>query len=317
MCASTAGLCQDIRMTTRLPDLTALLPSWQLSMQSENKSDGTIRTYTAGVQGFIRWCARTGTTPELTRPIVQAFIADLLAGGAEPVTAKSRQLALKRFAAWLAAEGEIDGNPLLGLAPPKTDTKVTDTLTDDEVRRMIAACQGKTLVNKRDEAIIRLMVETGCRAGELLAMTPGDVDVHRGIVLIRRGKGGKGRVAPFSPHTATAVDRYMRMRKTVSSERRFSDDTGPLWVGEYGKTFGYHGLHRTLKRRAELAGIKHFHAHLLRHTAATRWLRAGGSEGGLMAIAGWKDRAMLDRYVSASKSERAVDESRGLNLGEL
>lgn len=314
MCASTAGLCQDIRMTNRLPDLTALLPSWQLAMQSENKSDGTIRTYTAGVTGFLRWCQRTDTVPELCRPTVQAFIADLLADGAEPVTAKSRQLALKRFAAWLAAEGEIDGNPLLGLAPPKTDTKVTDTLTEDEVRRMIAACQGKTLVNKRDEAIIRLMVETGCRAGELLAMTPSDVDVHRGVVLIRRGKGGKGRWAPFSPHTATAVDRYMRMTKIANESNK--PDT-PLWVGEYGKTFGYHGLNRTLKRRAEMAGVKDFHCHLLRHTAATRWLRAGGSEGGLMAIAGWKDRSMLDRYVAASKSERAIDESRGLNLGQL
>ena len=66
-----------------------------------------------------------------------------------------------------------------------------------------------------------------------------------------------------------------------------------------------------------MVGIKGFHLHLLRHTAATRWLRAGGSEGGLMAVAGWKSREMMDRYVGASASERAADEARGLNLGEM
>lgn len=281
-------------------------------MHAENKSAGTIRNYRMGVEAFLRFCARTGAVPELSRPTVQAFTADLLAEGAEPATAKARQLALKRYAVWLASEGEIDSNPLLGMKPPKCDTKVTDSLTDAEIRRLIAACQGKTLVNRRDEAIIRLMVETGCRAGELLAMTPEDIDVYRGVVLIRRGKGGTGRWAPFSPQTATAVDRYMRLRRA-----QHPADSGPLWVGGGGKSFGYHGLNRTLKIRAEMAGIKHFHAHLLRHTAATRWLRAGGSEGGLMAVAGWKSRDMLDRYVAASKTERAVDEARGLNLGDL
>jgi integrase len=72
-----------------------------------------------------------------------------------------------------------------------------------------------------------------------------------------------------------------------------------------------------LKKRAEAAGINGFHLHLLRSTAATRWLRAGGSEGGLMAMAGWSTRAMLDRYTGASAAERAAAEARNLRLGEL
>ena len=72
-----------------------------------------------------------------------------------------------------------------------------------------------------------------------------------------------------------------------------------------------------LKRRAQAAGIPGFHLHLMRHTAATRWLRAGGSEGGLMAVAGWSTRGMVDRYTGASASERAAAEAHGLNLGDL
>lgn len=69
--------------------------------------------------------------------------------------------------------------------------------------------------------------------------------------------------------------------------------------------------------RARRAGIPGFHPHILRHTAAHRWLAAGGSEGGLMAVAGWTRPDMLARYPQARASERAAEEARRLNLGEL
>ena len=72
-----------------------------------------------------------------------------------------------------------------------------------------------------------------------------------------------------------------------------------------------------LLKRAELAGIKDFHPHQLRHTFASRWLGAGGTEGGLMSVAGWSSRDMLDRYSRATASNRALDEARGLGLGDL
>ena len=88
-------------------------------------------------------------------------------------------------------------------------------------------------------------------------------------------------------------------------------------MGVGGKKFGYFGLNDTLRDRAKTAGIEGFHLHLMRHTAATRWLRAGGSEQGLMSVAGWSTRSMIDRYTGASASERAADEARGLGLGDL
>ncbi|CAN5839460.1 hypothetical protein BH23ACT4_BH23ACT4_16960 [soil metagenome] len=66
-------------------------------------------------------------------------------------------------------------------------------------------------------------------------------------------------------------------------------------LGERGRRFGYDGLSRALRRRAERAGIAGFHPHKLRHTAAHRWLANGGSESGLMAMAGWSRTDMLVR----------------------
>jgi integrase len=168
------------------------------------------------------------------------------------------------------------------------------------------------LRHRRDEAILRLMMETGARAGEVVALELADVDAAAGTAIIRRGKGGKGRVVPFGPHTALALDRYMRLR----THHRLA--TSPaLWLGDRGKGFSYYALHATLKHRALAAGIVGFHPHKMRHTAAHRWLAAGGSEGGLMAVAGWTRPDMLMRYTKAQASSRAAAEARGLNLGEL
>lgn len=299
-------------MTPSAPDLAALLPSWQLAMRAERKSPATVASYTEGVLAFLRWCESAGMAPEITKQTVQAFTADLLDGGAQAATARSRHMALRRFAAWLADEDEIDANPLLGVKPPKLDNKMVEALSDEQLRLLIKACAGKELIDRRDEAIVRLMSETGLRAGEVIAMSAADVDLQEGRATIRRGKGGKGRSVPFGPQTAAAIDRYLRARRS----HRLSG-TDPLWLGGGGQTFSYHGLNIALKRRAAVAGIANFHLHLMRHTAATRWLRAGGSEQGLMSVAGWTTRSMLDRYTGASAAERAAVEARGLNLGEL
>jgi integrase len=139
-----------------------------------------------------------------------------------------------------------------------------------------------------------------------------DVDLAAGTAVIHRGKGGKGRRVPFGPRTGAAIDRYIRARR-----RHRLAATLALWLGEAGRGFAYHGLRDTLAYRAERAGIAGFYLHRLRHTAAHRWLAAGGSEGGLMAVAGWTRPDMLLRYTKARAEQRAADEARKLNLGDL
>lgn len=292
--------------------LAELLPSWLVKLRADGKSPRTLKHYAAGVEQFLKWCAVTGTPPELRRGTVAAFIAGLLDSGAESSTAVARHQALRQFSSWLVDEGEIDRDDLLGTKPPKLPVKVMHPLTDDELRKLLAACKGNELHDRRDEALIRLMAETGIRASEAVGLQLADIDIAAGRALVRKAKGGRGRMVPFSPQTAHALDRYIRARRTHALAH-----SPALWVGERGRSFGYTGLYRSLGRRAALAGIDRFHPHLLRHTAASRWLAAGGSEGGLMAVAGWRQRAMLDRYVASTASDRAAEEARRLNLGEM
>ncbi|MCR6494233.1 tyrosine-type recombinase/integrase [Cellulomonas sp. P24] len=293
-------------------NLASLLPSWELSLRAERKAPSTVKSYGDAVRAFLTWCVENGHTPTLDKALVNGFTAALLEAGREAATVRSRQLGLRRFAAWLVEEGETTTDPLLGLRAPKLDSKVIEPLTEPQLKALLKACTGPDLRERRDEAIVRFMLETGTRAGECVALTVPDVDLSAGTAVVRRGKGGKGRIVPFGPQTARAIDRYKRTR----AHHRLAA-TPALWLGDRGKEFSYDALHKALGARATAAGITGFHPHLLRHTAAHRWLAAGGSEGGLMAVAGWSQPDMLMRYTRARASERAATEARDLNLGDI
>lgn len=296
-------------------DLADLLGSWELHLRAERKSPQTVKTYGDGVRAYLAWCDLAGHDPRIDRDLLKLFTVSLLDGGARPATATSRHLALRRFSAWLTDEGELEHDPLLGVKAPKLDQPVTEPLTDSELKALLNACRGTDMRDYRDAAIIRLMYTTGARAGEVVAMQLADVFAKATppYVIIRRGKGGKGRTVPLAPEVALAMDRYQRKGR---AGHRLA--TGPdLWLGDRGKAFSYDALHKTLRYRAELAGITGFHPHKLRHTAAHRWLEKGGSEGGLMAVAGWTRPEMLLRYTRARASDRAIEEARRLDLGAL
>jgi site-specific recombinase XerD len=296
------------------PDFAELLDSWLLHLRAERKSSQTVKSYGDGVRSYLKWCAANDRPAILDRRQLREFVDWLLSSGAKPATAVSRHLAVRRFSGWLAEEGEQASDPLYGLRAPKLDEPVIEPLSDDQLRAMLKACRGPDMWHKRDEAILRLMFTTGARAGEVVAMQVNDLNLRSvpPTVIIRRGKGGKGRMIPLAVETAAAIDKYLRARKT----HRLAADPA-LWLGDRGKEFGYDALHKSLGWRAELAGVPGFHPHRLRHTAAHRWLSKGGSESGLMAVAGWTRPDMLMRYSKAQASARAAEEAQRLNLGEL
>lgn len=308
-------LSQLAQFTTA--DGQALLPHWQLALRAEAKSPGTIDTYTYGLRTYLTWCARSGQPP-LVRATMTAWMSGQLDAGAAPGSARIRQLGVRRFVAWLIATGHVPIDPFAGVKGPKQTQKLVTPLTDDDLRVLIATCTVPThradepLHHRRDEAIIRLMFETGIRIGETIALQVDDIDLDAGRVTIRRGKGSRGRVIPIGAATAAALRAYVTLR-----EHHRCADSPELWLGERGTQFGYDGLSRALRRRAQRAGIAGFHPQKLRHTAAHRWLAAGGSESGLMAIAGWTRTDMLVLYTRAHASERAAQEAARLNLGAL
>lgn len=294
-------------------DLRALLVSWMLALKVVHRAENTLKVYRSGVEMYLDWCDQQGLPEVLDRAQVRSWISALIDAGAEPATAAARQSAVKRFSKWLHTEGELDVDDLAGLQPPTVAEKLIQPLTEGELKALLKVTNGKTFEDRRDHAIIRVLLDTGLRPGEVAALKVGDVDLIGGLVAVTKSKTGKGRVVHIGPATAAAIDRWLRTRRT----HKLAD--GPLlWLGTRGREFHYAAMWLALKNRAADAGItRRFHPHLFRHTAATRWLAAGGSEGGAQASMGWSSRKMLDRYVRATASQRAAEEARRLDLGDI
>jgi integrase len=288
--------------------LAELLTSWDVALRNERKSDHTRRIYRTAAESFLAFCAAQDIPARLTKAAVTAWLTSQ--ADREASTVRLRLTALKLFARWLAAEEGFDADPVIAVKPPKLDERAVPDLSENEVRRMIRACEGTELRDKRDKAIVMMLAETGLRAGELLSLDVGDCDVVGCTVHVRRGKGGKGRRVKFSPGCAAALDSYRRARRHAGHPAY----EGPLWVSNRGR-LSYTGLVAALKGRAKAAGVAGFHVHRLRHTAAVRWLKAGGTETGLRAQAGWTSNTMIVRYAKTASEQLAGEEFDRLNLG--
>jgi site-specific recombinase XerD len=229
---------------------------------------------------------------------VRRWLASLQATSA-PSTVYRNYSGCRQFFAWAVREGELERSPMATIRAPKVPEKPTQMLTDDEMRKLLADCAGKDFVPRRDTAIILLFADTGVRLSELANLTVDDVDVRARLAHVV-GKGRRPRTVPFGARTAQAVDRYLRMRRQHARA-----DRPKLWLGEKNRpAMTPNGIIQMLKRRGESIGV-HVHAHAFRHRFADQWLKAGGSEGDLQELAGWKSNQMVRRYAAANRAERA------------
>lgn len=291
-----------------LPDLERLLASWLRELRGQRKSPHTIGSYGAGMRSFLKFCDTEGVPRQLTKANVSAFMASR---DGESSTARLQLTVIKLFARWLAVEEGFDADPITAVRAPRLDQRAVPDLSENELRRMVKACDGRELHDKRDKALLLMFAETGLRAAEMVALDVDVVDVDACTVHVVRGKGGKGRRVRFSVGTAAVLDRYLRAREKVVSRPK----QGPLWTTRTGARLTYRGMAAALKERATDAAVPGFHLHRLRHSAAVRWLRSGGSEAGLLAHAGWTSNTMINRYVKAASEQLAAEEFDRLDLG--
>lgn len=281
------------------PGTTALLDSWQLSLH--DKRPRTVDFYRLEAERFARWAAEQGTPDllEVKRTTIEAWLTSLRSAGLAQATLRSRWIVLRNLYGWLLDEEEIAVNPLAKVKVEKASTPPTQTLTEGEIKKLLKVCQGTGFYERRDTAIIRMLLATGVRVSELTGILTTDLDLTNRVVVIH-GKGGKSRLVRFDPATAAALDRYLRAR----GRHRYASLPN-LWVGFRGP-MTRKGIPAVLNKRTVEAGIGHVHPHKFRHTWADRWLRAGGNEGDLQRLGGWESSEIMRRYGEARAVDRAL-----------
>jgi len=140
------------------------------------------------------------------------------------------------------------------------------------VKRLLASCDRRRVVGRRDYAILTLLVRLGLRSAEVAALELDDLDWHRGEILIR-GKADRRERLPLPADVGEALVAYLRL------PRRCPDGCRRLFLRVHAPLGGLasRGVQGVVHDASVRAGLPRVGAHRLRHTAATELLRAGAS----------------------------------------
>lgn len=160
----------------------------------------------------------------------------------------------------------------LSAAVPATvawrDRTLPRAIASSDVQRMLASCDRRTVIGKRDYAILLLLARLGLRQCEVCALTLDDFDWARGVLTVR-GKGKKRAELPIPNDVGSAISAYLLRRPRVDTRGVFLRVRAP-----------YRPLcaigHPTFTA-SQRAGIAPVWPHRLRHTAASEMLRRGAS----------------------------------------
>lgn len=193
----------------------------------------------------------------------------------------------------------LPSNPVMNIRRPAPGPGRNRRLSRDEEKRLLDSIDKHS--NPMLRWIVRIALETGMRASEILTLRRMQVDLKRRIVRLLETKNTTPRTVPLS---VTAVELF---REAINHPVR-PIDTDLIFYGEPGKDgkrrpYQFNPVWMKIKRQQGLADVRF---HDLRHEAVSRFVEAGFSDQEVSAISGHKSMQMLKRYTHL-RAEDLVD----------
>ncbi|WP_162393939.1 tyrosine-type recombinase/integrase [Deinococcus kurensis] len=263
----------------------------RLNVNGGQASDKTRKLYLAHARAYGDWCAATGLTPlTVTHQDLLRYRSALLEQRVSLATLKLRLTVVRRLHTALQVHGLRADHPAQGVSVPRTTESDAERvahryLSEDKARELLNAPTHRTLalgtdreherrahLNRRDAAMIAVMMLQGARVGEVSAIRLSDLDLNGGTLRLR-GKGGKLRTAYLIDPTLDALRAWLEVRPS-GSDRLFIR----MSPGAEGQPLGIRGVRKATDEYLVQVGVKRHgvSCHSLRHTFGTH-ARKGGA----------------------------------------
>lgn len=265
----------------------------------------TLLAYGRDLKDFEAWIAQQALDfAAVKRADVEAYLVHCDAAGLSRATRARRLSAIKQIYRFAFEEGWREDNPALQITGPSREKKLPNTLSEDEVDRLLVAARetGRTASDRlRNICLMELLYATGMRVTELVSLP---VSAARGDprMLLILGKGGKERMVPLSPPARAALAEWLTQRDAAEEEKKAKGQAASKFLFPSRGASGFvtrHMFYLLIKDLAVVAGIDPTKVtpHTLRHAFATHLLANGADLRSIQTLLGHADVATTEIYT--------------------
>jgi integrase/recombinase XerD len=266
----------------------------------------TIRARRIAIRRFIAWADERGIDDprEVTKPMLERYQRHLFYYRKEdgaPLTLGSQLgclAPLKTWFRWLSREHHILANPAADLDLPRQKKRLPRSVPSvQEVEAIIREAEPATPQGLRDRALLEMLYATGLRRMEIVGVSIYDVDLRRGLLWVKHGKGGRERVVPLGDRAGAWLSKYL----SEARPELVAIDTEALFLTDYGEPVSPHYVANKVKRYMGFAGVdKPGSTHLLRHACATHMLEGGADIRFIQEMLGHANLETTEIYTHVS-----------------
>lgn len=234
------------------------------------------------------------------REEVVTFMAHLRQSGLGSRSVARNMVAVRMLYRFLKSERYLDTLPTDNIELPRSFRSLPDTLSPEEVERLLEAPDTKERLGMRDRAMFELLYATGLRVSELVTITVNRLNLEVGF-LVALGKGSKERVVPMGEVAMGFIKDYIRSSRVKILKGRESEY---LFITARGGRMTRQGFWKIVKKCTLKAGIyKKITPHTLRHSFATHLLEGGADLRSVQTMLGHADISTTQIYTHIN-SER-------------
>ncbi|HLA55510.1 MAG TPA: site-specific tyrosine recombinase XerD [Flavobacterium sp.] len=277
---------------------TSYIKNFQSYLRIERGlSAHTIANYTFDVNRlchFLEEKAISATPISIKEETIQQFIYSI----SSEVNARSQARiisGLKSFFSWLIFEDFRADSPMELIETPKTGRKLPDTLSLEEIDKLIAAIDLTKDEGERNRAILETLYGCGLRVSELITLKISDLFFDEGFIKIT-GKGNKQRFVPIGNLTEKFINIYKNEVRIKLNVQKGFEDT--LFLNRRGKQLTRAMIFTIIKDLAVKINLnKNISPHTLRHSFATHLLENGADLRSIQLMLGHESITTTEIYV--------------------